>query len=145
MKTRYFALVMGLVFLVIGGLGFVPGLRTVDPEMPPLALNEHYGLLFGLFPVNWLHNLVHLLYGVWGVLAWRTLGAARVYAVVVALSYAVLTVLGLFPALATLAGLVPLFGNDVWLHAAIALVAAIFASLREPVRSPSAGPYAPRR
>lgn len=144
MKTRYFALVMGLAFLVIGGLGFVPGLRTIDADMPSLALEQHYGLLFGLFPVNWLHNVVHLLFGIWGVLAWRSYGAARVYAMLVALSYALLTVLGFFPTLATLAGLVPLYGNDVWLHAAIALVAAIFVSLREPVRT-QAGPYAPRR
>lgn len=135
MKTRYFALIIGLVFLAIGILGFVPTLRTMEPDMPPLELSQHYGLLFGLFPVNWLHNVVHILFGIWGVLAWRSFGAARAYAASLAVIYAVLTAFGFFPGLATLGGLAPLYGNDIWLHAAIAIVAAIFASMRTTVRT----------
>lgn len=144
MKTRYFALILGLVFLAIGILGFVPALRTTAPDMPPLAMDQHYGLLFGLFPVNWLHNVVHILFGLWGVLAYRSYGGARTYAISVAVIYAVLTLMGFFPVLQTTFGLVPLYGHDIWLHAAIAIAAAIFASMREEVRTTGAD-YGVRR
>lgn len=131
MRTRYFALIMGLVFLAVGVLGFVPTLRTLPGDMPPIAVDSAYGLLFGLFPVNLLHNLVHILFGLWGIFAYASHRAARSYAGVVAVSYAVLTVLGLIPAANVLWGFVPIYGHDVWLHAAIALVAAVFAVARE--------------
>lgn len=143
MKTRYFALLMGIVFLAAGVLGFIPALRTEGVDMPPLQIPDHYGLLLGLFPVNILHNAVHILFGIWGVLAYRSFGAARGFAIVVALSYALLTVLGLIPGTETLWGFVPIYGHDVWLHAAIAVVAAIFASMRSP--RPVAADYGLRR
>lgn len=43
-----------------------------------------------------------------------------------ALIYGLRTVLGLIPATSTAFGLVPIYGNDVWLHAALAAVAAYF-------------------
>jgi hypothetical protein len=91
-----------------------------------VAVDGFYGLALGLFPVNILHNLVHLAFGIWGFFAYRTLGAARTYAKGVAIIYAVLTVAGLIPGLNTMFGLTPLFGNDVWLHAVLSAVAAYF-------------------
>lgn len=127
MKTRYFALVMGIVFLVIGILGFVPGLLTQPlTTEAPLAVDAGYGLLLGLFPVNVLHNLVHLVFGVWGVVVWKNFTGSRTFARTVAIVYAVLAVMGLIPGLATVFGLVPLYGHDIWLHALIAIVAAYF-------------------
>jgi len=135
MKTRYYALAMGIVFLAVGALGFVPGIVAPPEGAPPLQMDSNYGLLLGLFPVNLLHNLVHLLFGLWGVLAYRSFGAARGYAGAVAVIYAVLAVMGLIPALNTTFGLIPLYGNDVWLHAAIALVSAYFAMARRPAEA----------
>jgi hypothetical protein len=126
MRTRYFALVYGIVFLLIGIAGFIPGLVRPPAATVDLAVDEGFGRLFGLFPVNWLHNLVHLAFGVWGVIAYRSFSAARLYAQSVAIIYAVLTVMGLIPGLNTLFGLVPLYGHDVWLHALLAIVAAFF-------------------
>lgn len=127
MTTRSFALIFGIVFILVGLAGFVPPLVTaVHPEHPTLAVDAGYGLLLGLFPVNVPHNLVHLAFGVWGVFLARSPGAARLYARGVAIIYAVLVVAGLVPPLDTLFGLTPLFGNDVWLHALLALVAAYF-------------------
>jgi hypothetical protein len=126
MRTRYFALALGLVFLVIGILGFVPGLLSPPPAEPALLMDTGYGVLFGLFPVNFLHNLVHLAFGVWGVVVWRSFPASRVYARSVAIIYAVLAVMGLFPGIDTVFGIVPIFSHDIWLHAAIAIVAAYF-------------------
>jgi hypothetical protein len=37
-----------------------------------------------------------------------------------------LAILGLIPATNTMFGLVPIYGNDVWLHAGTALIAAYF-------------------
>lgn len=128
MKTRYFALILGLAFLAIGILGFIPTMRTVEPDMPAIDQSQHYGLLFGLFAVNWVTNALHLLFGIWGVLAYYSFGAARVYAAVVAVVFAILTVMGFFVGFRILFGTAPLYGNDVWLHAIIAVVAAIFAS-----------------
>jgi hypothetical protein len=69
---------------------------------------------------------VHLLFGIWGVLAYRSLSASKAYARTVAISYGLLIVLGLIPATNTLFGLVPIFGNDVLLHVFLALPAAYF-------------------
>lgn len=126
MKTRYFALVMGIIFLVVGILGFVPGLVTEPVAQGELAIEAGHGNLLGLFPVNVLHNLVHLAFGVWGVVVWKSFDASRTYSRSVAIIYAVLAVMGLIPVLNTTFGLVPLYGNDIWLHAVIAIVAAYF-------------------
>ncbi|MGE5545736.1 MAG: DUF4383 domain-containing protein [Solirubrobacterales bacterium] len=126
MRTRYFALIMGIAFLVIGVLGFVPKLLTPPPGDHELRIASGYGQLFALFPVNVLHNAVHLLFGIWGVVVWRNFAASRVYARSVAVIYAILAVMGLIPTLSTTFGLVPVYGNDIWLHAVIAIVSAYF-------------------
>lgn len=126
MSTRTFALIFGIVFLVVGVAGFIPGLlQSATPEHD-LAMDHGYGHLLGLFPVNTLHNIVHIIFGVWGLAAYRSLGGAVAYARGVAIIYAVLTVMGFIPGLNTLFGLTPLYGNDIWLHAVLALVAAYF-------------------
>lgn len=127
MAIRYFALVFGIVFLLVGVSGFVPGFLTsyLHPNHE-LAVDAFAGDLFGLFPVNILHSLVHLLFGVWGLLAYRSLAGSRGYAKAVAVIYAVLVLMGLIPVLNTTFGLIPLFGNDIWLHLLLAAVAAYF-------------------
>jgi hypothetical protein len=127
MSSRHFAIVLGVVYTIVGVLGLLPGmLASPPPGAPPLRVDEGYGYLFGLFPVNLLHTLVHLGVGVWGLVASRRLGASRDFARSVAVIFGVLTVLGLIPGLNTVFGLVPLFGHDVWLHAATAIAAAYF-------------------
>lgn len=126
MKTRYFALVMGIIFAVVGVAGFVPGLLS-PLEGEPLAVNALSGRLLGLFPVNVLHSAVHLLFGIWGIAAYRSYGSARGYAVAVTWIYGLLTIMGLIPALNTTFGLVPIYGHDIWLHLAITVAAAYFA------------------
>jgi hypothetical protein len=127
MSTRTFALLFGIVFLAIGVAGFIPGITTPPhPGHPDLAVDANYGQVFGMFPINILHNIVHILFGLWGLMAYRSLGASKGYAKAVAIIYAVLTVAGIVPGLNTMFGLVPLFGNDIWLHALLALVGAYF-------------------
>lgn len=125
MSLRTFSLVFGIVFLAIGVLGFVPGFLQAH-DNPAVHVDGGLGLLFGLFPVNWLHNLVHIAFGAWGLGAARSSSAGRIYAKSVAVIYAVLTLMGLLPFLNTTFGLIPIYGNDIWLHALLAAVAAYF-------------------
>lgn len=125
MSVRAFAAVFGVVFLLAGASGSIPGLPP-EHAHPGMIVTSRSRLALGLFPVNVLHSLVHLAFGAWGLLAARTVTGSIVYAGGVALIYALLTVLGLIPATSTTFGLVPIYGNDVWLHAIRAAVAAYF-------------------
>lgn len=127
MSTKTAALLFGIVFLVVGLLGFAPA--PPPPDAPPLAVEHGHGLALGLFPVNTLHNIVHLLFGILGLAAWAG-GWGRGYFQLVAVAYAVLTVMGLVPGMNTTFGLVPVWGNDVWLHALIAAASAYFGFVR---------------
>lgn len=127
MNARTFALVWGILFLAVAASGLIPGMiQPPHPAHPPMSVNAMYGDALGLFPVNILHNLVHLLFGLWGVFAYRSLDASRTYAKAIAVIYALFTIMGLVPGLNTLFGLVPLYGNDVWLHLLLAAPAAYF-------------------
>lgn len=127
MGIRYFALIYGTIFTIIGIAGFIPFLVTpYGIAQPDLMVSAGAGELFGLFPVNVLHNLVHLAFGIWGLAVWRSLPKSRAYAQAVAIIYAVFVVMGFFPALQTTFGLVPLHGHDIWLHLVLAAVAGYF-------------------
>ena len=125
MSIQTFARIFGIVFLVVGIGGFIPGI-TQPHDHPGLAVEAASGMELGLFPVNALHNIVHILFGAWGLIAAGSFASARTYARVVAIAYAVLTIMGLIPATNTTFGLVPIYGHDVWLHALLAAVAAYF-------------------
>ena len=129
MSVRTFAMVMGVAFLLVGAMGFVPQLLWHPAgahEGHAVQINAFEGYLLGLFHVNVLHSLVHVLFGVMGVVMSRSFDSARLYARIVAVGYGLLTVMGLIPALDTVFGLIPIHGHDAWLHAAIALVSAYF-------------------
>ena len=130
MLTRRFAQIMGAVFLVVGVMGFIrPLLWQPDAATHgdhALTVTAFDGYLLGLFHVNALHSAVHVLFGIMGLVMGGRWESARLYARIVAVSYALLAVMGLVPALNTVFGLIPIHGHDVWLHAAIAAVAAYF-------------------
>lgn len=128
MGIRNFAIAAGIIYALIGLMGFVPGINMdAPPGVPELAVDSYYGYLLGLFPVNVLHNLVHLAIGAWGIVAYsQGISASRTFARGLTVLYALLAVMGLIPALSTTFGLVPLFGHDIWLHALTAAVAAYF-------------------
>ena len=133
MSTSAMAMVFGVVFLLVGFVGFFPA--PPPPDAPPLAVEHGHGLALGLFPINTLHNLVHLLFGALGIAAASgVLLSARGYFQLVAISYALLTLMGLLPFTRTTFGLVPIWGNDVWLHALLAAGAAYF-GYATPVRT----------
>ncbi|HUO81748.1 MAG TPA: DUF4383 domain-containing protein [Gammaproteobacteria bacterium] len=123
---RKFALVFGIIYVVVGVLGFVPGLVQPPTAATDLVVEANHGRLLGLFPINLLHNVVHLLIGAWGIVGSRSLSGAVTFSRGIAIIYGLLAVLGLIPATNTVFGLVPIHGHDIWLHAGSALVAAWF-------------------
>jgi hypothetical protein len=115
-----FALVFGVIYLLVGLLGFFYTGMSMDAS-------ANAPRLLGLFPVNVLHNIVHLAIGAWGIASYRSHNGSVGYARGLAILYGLLTILGILPSpFNNLFGLVPLFGNDIWLHALTALVAAYF-------------------
>jgi hypothetical protein len=138
MRIQNFARIFGIVFLLIGVGGFIPGL-TQPHDHPGLTVEAGSGMELGLFPVNVLHNIIHILFGAWGLFAARNYDASRTYARVVAIVYALLTLLGLIPATNTTFGLVPIYGHDVWLHALLAAVAAYFGFVHREAQTRVAG------
>jgi hypothetical protein len=134
MSTRNFALVFGIIFLVVGVAGFVPPLLQ-PPQGGAIAPGAHHMLLLGMFPMNALHNAVHLGFGIWGLAASRAQARALLYARGVAIIYAILWIAGYIPRLDDLFGMLPLYGNDTWLHLLLAVVAAYFGWVnRSPAR-----------
>ncbi len=111
------AQIVGWAFVLIGIAGFfVTGMSMEsDPEMAPKLL--------GLFPLNVLHNVVHLLFGVWGIIASRAYLSARTYDRVAGIAYLGLAVLGAFSP--DMFGMVPIGFHDIWLHVLLGLVLAI--------------------
>ncbi|MBU2051471.1 MAG: DUF4383 domain-containing protein [Gammaproteobacteria bacterium] len=103
----------GVVFLLIGVLGFVPGI-TVDAD-------NGNKLLLGIFEVNAVHNLVHLASGVVALLAATSARYARLYFQVFGVVYGLVTVLGFM--MSPVLGLIPVNLADNLLHVVIAVAA----------------------
>ena len=121
--TRTFALVVGAAFTLAGIAGFLPLFTSHPaPESPHLVVNTGYGLLLGLFPVNIIHNLFHFGWGVTGLLASRTYPSALQFSRYFGVTLAVLTLMGIIPALRTGFGIMPLYGHDIWLHGLEAVI-----------------------
>ncbi len=147
MNAKTFARILGVVFLAIGILGFVPGINRMHGDDPNLTVEgPGHGHLLGLFHVNVLHNLVHIVFGILGIVMARG-GKAIAYCRFVAVAYGLLAVLGLIPAMKIqyTFGLIPIEGHDVWLHALIAVAAAYFGwAARADTTAASAGTPAVR-
>jgi hypothetical protein len=126
-SVQKFAVGFGIVYALIGLLGFVPGVLQPPPaDAPGLSVSTAYGYMLGVFPLNVLHDLVHIVVGVIGIAMAGRLVAARTYCRAVAIVFAVLTIMGLVPGLDTTFGLIPIFGADVLLHAVTTVASAYF-------------------
>ena len=118
--VRTLATVVGAVFLLVGVLGFVPGVTT-DYDTLQFAGHESEAKLLGLFQVSILHNIVHLLFGVAGLAMARSLSGARSFLVGGGVIYLVLSLYGAVIGHDTGANFVPLNTADNWLHLGLGL------------------------
>ena len=124
MKNRYpvqvVALLAAVAFLLVAILGFVPGITTRFSELS-FAGHQSEALLLGLFQISVLHNFVHGLFGIVGLLAAKTVTGARGFLIGAGAIYLVLTVFGLLIDFDSLLNFVPLNVADNWLHLGLGL------------------------
>jgi hypothetical protein len=134
LTERYCALSIGILFLILGVVGFIPGVVSIPgatesyipPDAAPNAYALGFGYIFGLFPTNFLHNLVHCAVGLWGIASYNNSSSARAFNRAFAVAYALIAVMGFLPFAKTTFGLMPIFGNNVWINALTALAAAYY-------------------
>jgi Domain of unknown function (DUF4383) len=109
------ALVVGIAFLLVGIAGFIPGI-TQNFDQMEFAGHESGAELLGVFQVSVLHNLVHLAFGVVGLIAASRHGWSRTYLIGGGLVYLALFVYGLIVDMQSDSNFVPLNDADNWLH-----------------------------
>lgn len=109
------AILFGIVFLVVGVLGFVPA------ATPPMA-NGEGGMLLNLFHVNTAHNVIHLASGVVFLLCgFAGAGPSRTFFKIFGVVYALVAILGFMKGDGLLLGMVANNMADVWLHVVLAV------------------------
>jgi hypothetical protein len=109
------ALGVAATFLLVGVLGFIPGVTTDYGTMQFAGHNSEAKLL-GIFQVSILHNIVHLLFGAAGLAMARTVSGARTYLIGGGAIYLVLWLYGLVIDHESAANFVPVNSADNWLH-----------------------------
>jgi 4-hydroxybenzoate polyprenyltransferase len=109
------ALAVGAAFLLVGILGFIPGI-TSDYNTMTFAGHESGARLLGIFEVSILHNIVHLAFGVAGLLLARSFNGARSFLIGGGAIYLVLWVYGLLIDHDKPMNFVPVNDADNWLH-----------------------------
>jgi hypothetical protein len=123
------ATVFGVVFLLVGVLGFVPGI-TNDSQM-----------LLGIFHVNAVHNIIHLLSGAFALYAGMTsMDYAKLYFRIFGVVYLLVAILGFYYGDKDVLGFISSNMADTWLHVVIAVVAlyAGFAAMDDGMKAPMA-------
>jgi hypothetical protein len=131
--------VVGAVFLLVGILGFIPGVTSNYGSLA-FAGHDSGALLLGIFQVSILHNIVHLLFGIAGLLMARTFNQAKNYLLYGGVIYLVLWIYGLLVGHDTPANFVPVNNADNWLHLVlgIGMIALALLLSRDTARATSA-------
>jgi hypothetical protein len=117
---RNAAAVVGATFVLVGILGFVPGITSSYSDLS-FAGHESNAKLLGVFQVSILHNLVHVLFGVAGLALSRTRDGARTFLIGGGAIYLVLWLYGLVIGQESSANFVPVNTADDWLHFVLGL------------------------
>ncbi len=89
------ARLVGIVFLLVGIAGFIPGITTNLYDGLEFAGNDGNAELLGIFKVSVLHNIVHGLFGIAGLALATTASGARTFLVGGGVIYVALWLLGL--------------------------------------------------
>lgn len=106
----------GIAFVAVSALGFAAGGAHSMMSMSSTTT------LLGQFPLNSVHNAVHMAFGFWGIWAGTTRGRAVTYALGSGAAYLLLAIIGLLSP--TMFGLMPIGGYDIALHFLLALILA---------------------
>ncbi|HWS51614.1 MAG TPA: DUF4383 domain-containing protein [Microbacterium sp.] len=114
------ALVVGIVFLLVGIAGFIPGLTHSTEHLAGAGAHSEAHLL-GVFQVSVLHNLVHLAYGIAGVAVAARAKASRAYLIWGGAVYFVVWLYGLFAVGNDQLNFIPVNDADNWLHLVLAI------------------------
>ena len=104
------AALVGLVFLLVGILGFIPGITTHYSDLA-FAGHDSNAKLLGIFQTSVLHNIVHIAFGV-GILMAKTPEGARTYLIGGGVAYLAVWLIGVIGGLDWL----PVNAADNWLH-----------------------------
>jgi hypothetical protein len=112
------ALLVGATFLLVGILGFIPGITTNYGDMS-FAGHDSSAKLLGIFEVSVLHNVVHILFGLAGLALWRTTQSARTYLIGGGVIYLLLGAYGAAIEHGSDANFVPVNDADNLLHVAL--------------------------
>ena len=104
------AALVGLVFLLVGILGFIPGITTHYSDLA-FAGHDSNAKLLGIFQTSVLHNIIHIAFGV-GILMAKTPEGARNYLVGGGVAYLAVWLIGVIGGLDWL----PVNAADNWLH-----------------------------
>lgn len=103
---------VGIVFLLVGIAGFIPGVTTNLYDGLEFAGDDGTAELLGLFQVSVLHNIVHGLFGIAGLALAATANGARTYLIGGGAIYLVLFLLGIVGG----GDWIPVNDADNWLH-----------------------------
>jgi len=109
------ATVVAATFVLVGILGFIPGITTHYSGMTG-AGHDSMAKLLGIFNVSVLHNIVHLLFGIVGLALARTAAGAKNFLIGGGVIYLVLWIYGLLIDKNSNANFVPVNTADNWLH-----------------------------
>ena len=109
--AQLLTLLIGATFILVGILGFIPGITTDYDELA-FAGEDSTAELLGIFQVSILHNIVHLIFGIAGLALARTIDGARTYLIGGGAIYLALWLLGLVGG----GDWIPANTADNWLH-----------------------------
>jgi Domain of unknown function (DUF4383) len=115
------AMMVGAFFLLLGIAGFIPGI-TSDFDRLSWAGHHPGAQLLGVFSVSVLRNLVHVAFGIAGVVLARSGFAAQAYLFWGGIGYAALWLYGLAIDNHGPLNFVPIGTADNWLHLSLAVV-----------------------
>jgi arginine exporter protein ArgO len=128
-------LATGIVFLLLGMLGFIPGV-TANFDSLGLAGPGSKAELFGVFRVSVLHNAVHLATAIAGLVMARTHRQGRNFLIYGGVAYLFLWLYGLLMGDDLPANFLPENNADNWLHLALGLAMIALAVLLSPKTLP---------
>jgi hypothetical protein len=135
------AALVGAVFVLVGIAGFIPGITSHLYGGLDFAGHNSDAKLLHVFQVSWLHNFVHVGFGLVGLALARPWVGARTYLIGGGVVYLVLWLYGLLISMDSGANFVPLNTADNWLHfvLGVGMIGLGFATTctRGPVESPA--------